>query len=632
MVFKIFISYSQDDFFGRARGIHNYLSKMFPDDDIFIDQLKSKAKKWREENDEKLRECDLVILIITPGAQKSDEVTREIEIANEIQKLILPCKISALNLNWEELKWNIGTREGISFENDEELRTSLYGAVDKIRKEFPDKLQNISNLSSDAITVSVDRQTYSNGNIIIISGKVKELLSNVPVSLIIMSPQNQLVSISQAIVHSNKKYDTELTAGGALMQDEGNYTIKVQYGNISRSAETTFHFEGSTEISKSLTTVDTIVLEGSNSQIKYRISGGKIINAVKDPGVSSLIIDIEATKNGEINLTIPRDVLDAQIDNIDDSFFVLVDGDETSFDEVKASDERILTIPFSLNSREIEIIGISKSSKSASPLFNKQFTFGASLKLPDHTHAISISTSFDRTVYPLKSTLYIRVNCQDIIFGKPIDLAILNSKNEIITSKQIDPVTHPDSELKLAGIYQESFQMSETEMELDEVYTVRASHGNAWAEDTCVVDERTPIIQTDKSVYLMGSDMILTVIDPDGDKDSQEVEVIGTSPESFITISSSIDKIEGYPLCETGDSTGIFQGVIGLIGTLDDGTVMPYSHTENFSKFLEERGSANVGYLNFKQNDTIKIIYTRKSDVTTLVAHATNKIDLGTKK
>lgn len=223
------------------------------------------------------------------------------------------------------------------------------------------------------------------------------------------------------------------------------------------------------------------------------------------------------------------------------------------------------------------------------------------------THIISISASFDRTVYPLKSKLYVRVNCQDIIFGKNINLEILNSDSQLIDSKQIDPISHPDSELKQAGIYQESFKMNDSDWKVGETYTIRASHGNAIAESTCVVDERTPVIQTDNSVYPLGSVMILTVIDPDAVKDSQKPEFVGNSSESFLTISSSIGKLEGYKLKETGNSTGIFQGVIG------------------FTKNLKTQGiGTDDGYLQVKENDEIKIIYKRKSDITTLIAYTSN--------
>jgi len=592
---------------------------MFPEDRVFIDQSKPKAKKWREENDKQLIDCDLMILIITPSALRSNEVKRETELANEMKKPILPCKMNDTNLDWHELKWDLGTLDGIKFENDEDLRTSLFGAVDKIRKEFPEKLQNISNLPSNSISIQVDDESYSDGDTIVISGEVKELLSNVPIALNVVSPNNQLVMIAQIEVNPDKTFGTTFTAGGALMQTGGNYTITVQYGSSSRIAKTSFNFSGSSRISKSTTTENIIALEGSNSEITYTIQGGKIINAVKDPGISSLILGLEPIEDGEIKISIPRDVLDAQIDDVDNDFFVLIDGVETNFDEFKTDDSRTLTIPFSSNSKEIEIIGISQSDKSLPSPSKKQFTFGASLKSPDQTHIILLSTSFDRTVYPMKSKLYIRVNCQNIIFGKTIDLVIFNSKNEVIASKQIDPITHPDSDLKQAGIYQESFQMSENDMKIDEIYTVYASHGNAWAEDTCTVDKRTPIIQTDKSVYFLGSDMILTVIDPDADKDSQKSELIGDSSESFLTISSSMGSIDGYRLRETGDSTGIFQGIIGLIGTFDDGTIVP--RTIDNQQISKTQGTGiDDGFLQVKPNDEIKINYKTKSDIVTLTA------------
>jgi len=48
----------------------------------------------------------------------------------------------------------------------------------------------------------------------------------------------------------------------------------------------------------------------------------------------SLLVYIESTDDGSITLTIPRSVLDATINNGDDQFFVLVDGEEVDFEEL----------------------------------------------------------------------------------------------------------------------------------------------------------------------------------------------------------------------------------------------------------------------------------------------------------
>jgi predicted secreted protein with PEFG-CTERM motif len=71
----------------------------------------------------------------------------------------------------------------------------------------------------------------------------------------------------------------------------------------------------------------------------------------------SLHVYIEATDNGSIELTIPRSVLDATTNGSDVEFFVLIDGEEVDFEEIKTSSDRKLTIDFYPGSEQIEIIG-----------------------------------------------------------------------------------------------------------------------------------------------------------------------------------------------------------------------------------------------------------------------------------
>ena len=60
----------------------------------------------------------------------------------------------------------------------------------------------------------------------------------------------------------------------------------------------------------------------------------------------SLLVYIESTNDGSITLTIPRSVFDATINDEDDQFFVLVDGEEVDFEEIVTSNDRTLTINF----------------------------------------------------------------------------------------------------------------------------------------------------------------------------------------------------------------------------------------------------------------------------------------------
>ena len=207
----------------------------------------------------------------------------------------------------------------------------------------------------NAIVVTTDKSSYIEGETIMVTGEVNALLGGDALSLIVEAPNGNVVSIAQLMVSSDKKFSTELTAGGSLMKSSGIYTITVQYGTQSRTAETTFSFEGSMSSDQSKST--SVSIEGADEKIGYEITGGKLISIMPDVDANSLIVAIDATDNGSLTLTIPRSVMDATINGEDDQFFVLVDGEEVDFEETKTSKDRTLTIQFPVGAEEIEIIG-----------------------------------------------------------------------------------------------------------------------------------------------------------------------------------------------------------------------------------------------------------------------------------
>jgi predicted secreted protein with PEFG-CTERM motif len=97
------------------------------------------------------------------------------------------------------------------------------------------------------------------------------------------------------------------------------------------------------------------------SQVKvnldHKISGGKVTSMVADGEANSVIINIEAAEQGEITVTLPRNVIDAIRENEDDDFFVLVDYEEVSFEETKTAADRTLSIQFPAGAEIIEIVG-----------------------------------------------------------------------------------------------------------------------------------------------------------------------------------------------------------------------------------------------------------------------------------
>ena len=226
-----------------------------------------------------------------------------------------------------------------------------------------------------SITLNTDKSSYTDGEIISISGEIKNMVASTQLSLIIQAPNGNLVALDQMTVGADKQFNTEIKLGGKLMKTEGTYIIKVQYGD--ESATTTFEFGGvintvSNETENSITedivvdkpvivdsivTATTITVQESTDLVGYEITNGKLINVIPDTDAKSLLIDIEALEDGSITLTIPRSVLDATVNDKDDEFFVLVDGEEVDFEEKTTPTDRTLTIEFFAGSEQIEIIG-----------------------------------------------------------------------------------------------------------------------------------------------------------------------------------------------------------------------------------------------------------------------------------
>ncbi len=100
---------------------------------------------------------------------------------------------------------------------------------------------------------------------------------------------------------------------------------------------------------------DSKMVNGNN--IEYSIKNGMVLDIVIDPTFNSLIIRVDANDDGQIQISIPRILLDAKIEDVDDEFFVLNDGEVSDFDETKTLTSRTLTVNFFDGTEEVEIIG-----------------------------------------------------------------------------------------------------------------------------------------------------------------------------------------------------------------------------------------------------------------------------------
>ena len=90
----------------------------------------------------------------------------------------------------------------------------------------------------------------------------------------------------------------------------------------------------------------------------YTIRRGEVLGFEIDSETASLIISIKPRTNGELTITLPRDLIDAKTGSEDSDFMVLVDNIEYHpLEETITSTDRTFLIHFGSFNTEIIIMG-----------------------------------------------------------------------------------------------------------------------------------------------------------------------------------------------------------------------------------------------------------------------------------
>ncbi len=202
--------------------------------------------------------------------------------------------------------------------------------------------------SSNTITLTTDKTSYSDGDKITISGTVSAQIS-IPISIVIKDPNLRVVMIGQTNPGADNKYSTQVTAGGSLWTSPGTYEIDVTYGNKDTTAKSTFEFTGLNKYP--------IEIQGTMYNATYKITNGKITSITPDTSTKSLAIVIQSSGNGSLQIILPRNVIDAKEGQQDSQFSVQEDGNQITPQETKSDMSRTLTIPFQSDTKEITITG-----------------------------------------------------------------------------------------------------------------------------------------------------------------------------------------------------------------------------------------------------------------------------------
>lgn len=215
---------------------------------------------------------------------------------------------------------------------------------------------------NQSLTITTEKESYSAGEPIQIVGLVESKVTDFKVTLRVFNPLNNLITIDELDVNDDGTFHGEIpTSIGGLWEKDGTYTI---IANYYASEVATTQFEYGVMISAGVqdvvpefsVTEDDDYLQSTmleDYELGYELTGAKIIRITPDTEMKSLIFEIETYSDGELRITLPKDVIDTD----EEGFFILVDGIETNHEAVSNLENWSFVIPFSYGSEEIEIIG-----------------------------------------------------------------------------------------------------------------------------------------------------------------------------------------------------------------------------------------------------------------------------------
>jgi len=216
-------------------------------------------------------------------------------------------------------------------------------------------------LSNQKIELKADNTAYQEGDIITITGSVEKVIPGMPISLQVFFGSN-LIQVSQVKITQDGDFTDTFTAAGAQWANEGDVTIRANYGGSTTELTITFFKDTFGEF-QSIYEVE--LLNAGTFDVPYTMKGGVVTSIKLNQNDLSLIIEILTETDGGIDLKLPRNSIDSLSNDEQDIEFIvlvhendseiLVQTDYTSTEIHK--DYRSIFIPIKHGDEKIEIIG-----------------------------------------------------------------------------------------------------------------------------------------------------------------------------------------------------------------------------------------------------------------------------------
>ena len=220
-------------------------------------------------------------------------------------------------------------------------------------------------LSGQKIILNTDKNAYTDGDIITLTGSVEKVVAGLDMSIQIFSEvdgKTNLVEIAQVIVTEDGQFTKTFVARGSQWQNEGTVIIKATYGQESNELSVKFFKQSGTNFTSSY---EVDIPQGGTFDVYYTMKGGILKSIQLNENALSLDIEINTDSNGSLNIEIPRNSLDSVDENgFDDNFIVLIYNPstaypiQTDYNELENTDQvRSIYLPLKDGDSKIQIIG-----------------------------------------------------------------------------------------------------------------------------------------------------------------------------------------------------------------------------------------------------------------------------------
>ncbi|HEV8406036.1 MAG TPA: PEFG-CTERM sorting domain-containing protein [Nitrososphaera sp.] len=211
--------------------------------------------------------------------------------------------------------------------------------------------------AQSTITVKTDKPSYATGDEVTVTGKLTATTINQPLLIRVKDPEGNFDKIDQFEAAADGSYTYKFRTGGT-MNTNGAYTVIISYKGTT-TEETTFQFDAGMVWKKF-----NIRVGDKTYPVEYQITGGSVTNMVPEEKTMTLTVTISSTANGNLQIRLPRNVIDAREgpdgrSGADEDFVVFADEvpSDVSNETETTVDRRTLTIDFEQGTETIEIVG-----------------------------------------------------------------------------------------------------------------------------------------------------------------------------------------------------------------------------------------------------------------------------------